>query len=61
VKRFPEYTEVLIGAAIADILFKSGCKPWYSTGIHGYITVGYGHLDEFGFWEFPLPDQEFRG
>ena len=23
----------------------------FSTGIHGYLTVGHGELDEHGFWE----------
>lgn len=39
----------------------AGQKPGASTGIHGYITYGYGELDEFGFWEYPLPDGEFVG
>ena len=26
----------------------------YSTGIDDSLTRGYGRLDEFGFWEFPL-------
>ncbi len=46
---------------IASILFNSGCKPNISTGIHGYITYGYGDLDDFGFWEFSLPDGEYVG
>lgn len=26
----------------------------YSKGICGTITAGYGMLDEYGYWEFPL-------
>lgn len=26
-----------------------------STGVHGYLTFGYGKLDSFGFWEFGCP------
>lgn len=36
-------------------LFFRGCKPCFSTGIGGLITAGYGHLDNNGFWQYPLP------
>lgn len=54
--------ENLIAArAKAKEMLASGKKPKCSTGIHGYITYGYGDLDELGFWEFPLPDGEWVG
>lgn len=34
--------------------FKIGIKPCYSTGICGSLTCGYGILDDYGYWEFPL-------
>ena len=45
--------------AIAARMLAEGVRPKCSTGIHGYITRGYGTLDQFGFWEYPLPDGEF--
>jgi hypothetical protein len=36
----------------------AGEKPCVSTGIHGRLTYGYGMLDQFGFWQYPLPDGE---
>ena len=44
--------------AIAWRRFKAGEKYLCSTGIHGYITRGYGLLDDNGFWQYPLPDGE---
>ena len=29
-------------------------KPTYSTGFDGLTTAGYGELDFYGWWEFPL-------
>lgn len=34
--------------------YDSGEKPMYSRGICDYITAGYGKLDAYGYWEFPL-------
>lgn len=39
--------------------FYYGEKPSYSIGICGQTTAGYGKLDSYGYWEFPLDvDQE---
>ena len=35
-------------------MFHSGMKPSYSTGICESLTAGYGELDAYGYWEFPL-------
>lgn len=35
-------------------LLSEGIEPTYSTGICDCVTVGYGTLDEYGYWEFPL-------
>lgn len=51
-------TAITVEGAIAQVLFRSGCKPDISIDIHGYITRGYGYLDHNGFWEFSLPDGE---
>ena len=40
--------------AIAEFLFAAGRKPGYSTSIAGALTAGYGELDDYGFWEYPL-------
>lgn len=34
--------------------YDSGEKLCFSTGIEEELTYGYGALDEFGFWEYPL-------
>jgi len=34
--------------------YNQGIPPTYSTGINDCLTCGYGKLDEWGFWEFPL-------
>ena len=26
----------------------------FSTGIDGRLTYGYGNIDEYGFWQYPL-------
>ena len=41
-------------AAIADFLFAAGRKPGHSTSIADTPTSGYGELDDYGFWEYPL-------
>jgi len=39
---------------IAKILKFLRFKPYYSTGIDGEKTSGYGRLDGNGYWEYPL-------
>jgi len=46
---------------IAQLLKFLGFRPHASTGIHEYITYGYGDLDSNGFWQYPLPDGEYVG
>lgn len=31
-----------------------GIEYSYSQGICGSLTAGYGKLDEYGYWEYPL-------
>jgi hypothetical protein len=38
----------------AEELYKAGIKPGCSTDICGQLTIGYGELDDYGNWEFPL-------
>ena len=40
--------------AIAKFLFAAGRKPGHSTSIAGARTAGYGELDDYGLWEYPL-------
>jgi hypothetical protein len=41
---------------MAMVMYINGDKPNCSTAIDGdTITVGYGKLDNFGYWEYPLP------
>lgn len=35
--------------------------PNWSQGICGSVTAGYGKLDEYGYWEFPLNVVMFKG
>ena len=37
-----------------------GERPCVSTGIDGELTYGYGELDEFGFWQYPISEEEAR-
>lgn len=46
---------------IAKLLKLLGIKPNVSTGIHGYITYGYGELSHNGFWQYPLEDGKYVG
>ncbi len=43
-----------INQEIAYEKHESGEPPKYSTGICGSITAGYGRLDDYGYWEYPL-------
>ena len=45
-----------VRADVAAFFQAVGVRPCYSTGIHGLITRGYGRLDDYGFWEYPLED-----
>ncbi len=45
-------------AAEANRRFAAGEKPCYSTGIDDSITCGYGYIDQFGFWQYPLVMKE---
>lgn len=39
--------------------YDSGCSPNFSSGICESVTAGYGRLDYYGYWEYPLiVDQE---
>ena len=40
---------------IAIARYKLGEKPSFSTGIDDIVTIGYGNLDNNGFWEFTIP------
>jgi hypothetical protein len=42
---------------IAAFLEAAGARARWSTGIDGYLTRGYGSLDEWGFWQYPLPTE----
>lgn len=39
---------------IAKILKWLGFKPYYSTGIDGELSSGYGKLDNLGYFEYPI-------
>ena len=43
-----------IKGLIAGALRLMGVPPCWSTGIHEGATAGYGELDQYGFWEYPL-------
>jgi hypothetical protein len=45
-------------AKVAMSLLEAGEPYSCSSGIHDYITCGYGLLDANGFWQYPLPDGE---
>ena len=39
---------------VAGALHLFGVTPSWSHGIHEGVTAGYGSLDDYGFWEYPL-------
>lgn len=42
-------------------LYMSGVPYHISSGIHGGVTLGYGNLDNNGFWQYPAPRRAYRG
>lgn len=42
---------------VATFRYRSGVKLQFSTAITGLLSYGYGGLDVYGFWQYPL---EFR-
>lgn len=57
---FDEAVNLDLRNKIANILFNAGVKPTYSHGICGSSTCGYGMLDEYGYWQFPVSKQLFE-
>ena len=49
-----ERLKSLATRVIAQDKFKSGQKPEFSSGICGSATAGYGSLNSFGYFQFPL-------
>lgn len=42
---------------ISIILYKLKFKCGVTHNIHGDVSYGYGKVDEFGFWQFPLEEK----
>ena len=45
---------------IGKLLLKSGFKYGVSTDIAGFISFGYGKLDSYGFWQFPIYKKDLK-
>lgn len=45
---------------IAIERYKNGEKPNVSSTLEDEITYGYGEVDEYGFWEFPLYEDDME-
>jgi hypothetical protein len=45
---------------IAKILYGEGIEYKISTSIAGTTTYGYGGLDDYGFWEYPLCETDIK-
>lgn len=43
-----------VRADIALFFQAFGIKPTWSTDISGSLSCGYGELDRYGFWEYPI-------
>jgi hypothetical protein len=41
---------------IAIVLYRLGFKPESSTDIAENLTMGYGELDDYGFWQYQIPN-----
>ena len=39
--------------------YEAGEVPSYSKGICDSVTAGYGRLDDYGYWEYPLIVDQF--
>ena len=39
-------------------MLAAGVKPGVSSAIDESLTYGYGFLDQFGFWQYPLEEDE---
>jgi len=39
---------------VGQHLLEMGYQPLCSTDVSGALSYGYGSLDEYGFWEFPV-------
>lgn len=52
--------EYLPEEKIAIALYETGHKLSFSTDIAGYLSYGYGRLDDNGFWQWPLPYECLR-
>jgi hypothetical protein len=46
-----------LAIATAVEFHNKGVSPRFSMGICEELTVGYGKIDEYGYWEFPLPSE----
>lgn len=46
---------LFVNRQIGKILYHLGFTPTHSTSIADTHTVGYGELDDSGFWQFPVP------
>jgi len=45
---------------IAILLFKLGVKPNCSSDLFDNITYGYGKLDWYGYWQYPLSQKYIK-
>lgn len=43
---------------VANKFISMGMVPFFSTGVCGDTTAGFGNLDSYGYWEFPLANPE---
>lgn len=34
--------------------WRNGIEPAFSEGVCGSLTCGYGKLDNYGYWQYPL-------
>ena len=46
-----------MNSLIAIFLYKIGIKPQATHDIANNLSLGYGELDENGFWQFQLPNK----
>lgn len=40
------------------ILLRKGYEPSYSTGVCGSLTCGFGDLNDYGYFEYPISVHE---
>lgn len=62
-KKFRQLVRKLEAEGVEDIggkLYESGHVPSVTHNIAEAVSLGYGDMDQYGFWEFPAPREAYK-